>query len=159
MLTFQVDSFTDCIWEFKRNQFPMHWAELALMRDRMPLDPDYKEYVRRETSGELFLVTGRWNGEIVCYYVAQVRPGFHYKSTLTGTMDICYVIPEYRGRGLALPLFRMVERELRRRGVQVWYSGYKTHNPLGMPQLHEALGFVPADSYMVKWIGGCSEVP
>ncbi len=149
MLTFQIDSFEHSIPEL-RELFPVHHAELALFKDQMPLDPDYAEYVRREREGSLFLVTGRRNGGVVCYYVANVRPGFHYQSTLTGTMDIAYVIPEFRNKGLALPLFRHVEQELRRRGVKVWYSGHKLHNPLGMPKLHELLGFVPADQYWVR---------
>src|SRR5574343_1214015 len=117
--------------------WPTHHVELGLFRDVMPLDPDNAEYLRREQMGELFLTTGRRNGSIVAYYIACVRPGFHYKSTLTGTADIYYVAPEYRNKGLALPLFRTVERELQRRGVKVWYSGNKVHNPLGADRLHE----------------------
>src|SRR4051812_34395360 len=98
----------------------MHHLELGIMRDAMPLDPDWAEYVSRERSGSLFLTTARRNGTISAYYVAQVRPGFHYRGTLTGTMDLCYVVPEERNRGLALPLFRHTEKELRRRGVKVW---------------------------------------
>ena len=153
MLTFQIDSFEQSIPEL-RAIFPQHHRELGLFRGQMPLDPDYPEYVRRERAGELFLTTGRWNGSIAAYYVACVRPGFHYQSTLTGTADIYYVAEEHRGRGLARPLFRMVERELQRRGVQVWYSGHKFHNPLGADKMHELMGFVPADCYWVKWIGG-----
>lgn len=119
----------------------------------MPLDPDYPEYIRREREGRLFLTTVRWDGILCAYYVAQNADGFHYKGTFTGHMDIAYVVPEFRNRGLALPLFRHTERELQRRGVKVWYSGCKTHNPLGMPQLHKALGFIPADTIFVKWIG------
>jgi GNAT superfamily N-acetyltransferase len=153
MLTFQVDSFASSIPELERI-FPEHHKELGLLRGLMPLAPDYVEYVRREIEGRLFLVTGRWDGRIACYYVAQVAPGFHYKTTLTGHMDICYVLPEFRDRGLALPLFRAVERELRRRGVQAWYSGHKTLNPMGMDRLHELMGFESADTYRLKWLGG-----
>lgn len=153
MITFQIESFEQCVPEL-RVLFLTHHAELGLFRDRMPLDPDYPEYVRREREGSLFLTTGRWNGKIVAYYCAQVRPGFHYKSTFTGTMDIAYVVPEERNRGLALPLFRHTERELQRRGVKVWYSGYKVANEMGMSGLHAALGFIPADQYCVKWLGG-----
>lgn len=152
-LIFQIDSFERSVPELLE-LFPQHHAELGLFRDRMPLHPDIPEYIRRERAGMLFLTTGRRNGSIVAYYVAQCSPGFHYRSTLTGTMDIAYVVPEHRNRGLALPLFRTVERELQRRGVKVWYSGCKVHNPLGMPQLHELLGFMPADQYFVKWLGG-----
>lgn len=134
--------------------FPTHHRELGLLRDRMPLDPDWHEYVRRERAGTLFIVTGRRDGAIVAYYVANAQPGFHYKSTLTGTADIYYVLPEWRDRGLSLPLFKQVERELQRRGVKVWYSGHKVNNPMGADKLHELMGFVPADHYWLKWIGG-----
>lgn len=152
MLTFQVDSFEASIPELME-LFPRHHAELGLFQDRMPLDPDLQEYVRRERAGELFLVTGRQDGSVVGYCTTSVRPGFHYKGTLTGTADIYYIVPEHRDRGLALPLFRTVEKELRRRRVQCWYSGTKAHNPLGAPALHRLLGFVPADLYFVRWLG------
>lgn len=149
MITIQIESYMECLPEL-RQIHPVHHEELGLFKDKMPLDPDNREYAQRERDGSLFLCTVRRNAIIVAYYVANVRPGFHYKSTLTGTMDIAYVVPEERNRGLALPLFRHTERELRRRGVKIWYSGYKVHNPLGMPEFHKALGFVPADTYMVK---------
>lgn len=153
MITIQIDSFEDCIPEL-RQMFPTHHVELGLFKDKMPLDPDYREYVRRERAGELFLCSARRDGILVAYYVAVVRPGFHYRSTLTGTADIYWVSPEFQGRGLALPLFRHTERELKRRGVAVWYSGNKIHNPMGADKLHELLGFQPADVYYAKWIGG-----
>ena len=152
MITTQLDSFEQCMPEL-RQLFPLHHVELGLFKDQMPLDPDYVEYVRREREGSLFMVTVRRNGVIVAYYIAVVRPGFHYKSTLTGTADIYYVAPEFRGRGLVLPLFRYVQQELKRRGAQIWYSGNKVHNPLGADKLHKLLGFEPADIYYTKWLG------
>lgn len=152
MISAQIESFEACAAELAAI-FPQHWEELALFRDRMPLCPQWQEYARRERDGILFLATVRWNGRIVGYYTAQVAPGFHYGTTLTGTHDLVYVIPEARERGLALPLFRCVERELKRRGTKLWFSGYKEHNPLGMPKLLDRLGFAPADHYYAKWIG------
>lgn len=152
MITVQIDSFEQNAEELSRI-FVQHHHELALFKDRMPLAPQYAEYVRREQAGTLFLTTVRRNGRICAYYIAQVAPGFHYGSTLTGTQDICYVVPEERNKGMALPLFRHTKQELKRRGVKIWYSGYKIHNELGMPRLLEMLGFVPADVYMACWIG------
>lgn len=149
MITTQVESFEAALPELAPI-FPRHWQELALFRDRMPLAPQYQEYIERERAGRLFLVTVRVDGKVAAYYVAQVAPGFHYAGTMTGTMDMVYVVPEQRQRGLVLPLFRCVERELRRRGVQVWYSGYKAHKPNGLDQILPVLGFEPADVYMVK---------
>lgn len=152
MITAQVESFEAALPEL-RAIFPVHHAELALFQDRMPLDPQYDEYARRERAGSLFLVTVRKDGRITGYYTAQVAPGFHYGSTFTGTMDLMFVIPEERGRGTVVPLMRTVERELRRRGVRLWYSGHKTHKPLGLDRLLPMFGFQPADTYMAKWIG------
>lgn len=152
MITVQVESFERCIPELSAI-FPQHWEELALFRDRMPLDPQYHEYCRREQTGKLMLVTVRESGRIVAYYTAQLAPGFHYQSTVTATMDMVYVLPEVRDRGYATPLFLRVERELKKRGVQLWYSGYKTMNALGLPRFLEAMKFSPADTYMAKWIG------
>jgi GNAT superfamily N-acetyltransferase len=130
--------------------FPVHWEELALNKDTVPLAPQWDEYVAREQRGNLFLVTVRKNSELIAYYIAQVAPGFHYGETLTGTMDIAYVVPKHRNHGLALPLFRCVEKEMRRRGVKIWFSGYKTSKPLGMDKLLDLLKFEPADTYCVK---------
>lgn len=152
MISAQIESFEACLPELEP-LFRIHHAELALFQDRMPLAPQYDEYVARERAGSLFLVTVRVDGKIAAYYVTQVAPGFHYCGTLTAHLDICYIVPEQRHKGLALPLFRCVERELKRRGVQVWYSGYKTHNDLQMPALLEALDFQPADEHWVRWLG------
>lgn len=152
MITAQIESFAACLPELV-DLFPIHWAELALFKDRMPLSPQYGEYVRRERDGCLILATVRKDGRIVAYYTAQIALGFHYKETLAATMDMAYVLPDVRGYGFARPLFRRVERELRRRGVLIWYSGFKIHNPLGMPELLGLIGFVPADTYCAKWLG------
>ena len=152
MITVAIERIELCFPELIQI-FPEHWAELAVFKDRMPLAPQFAEYVARERTGRLFLATVRRDGRIVAYYTAQVAPGFHYGSTLTGTMDMAYIVPSERGRGLALPLFRCVEREMRRRGVQIWYAGFKAHNPLGMPEILDRLGFIPIDVYYGKWIG------
>ncbi len=152
MITAQIERFELCLPELAAI-FPDHWEELGLFRQSMPLAPQYHEYVRREQAGALFLATVRWDGRIVGYYVAQVQPGFHYERTLTATQDMVYVLPEFRNHGLALPLFRRVEKELRRRGAQIWYAGWKTHSPLGMDRLLGMFGFIPADTYVAKWLG------
>jgi len=152
LITAQVESFERCARELVE-LFPTHWEELALFKDRMPLAPQYDEYIRREREGKLFLATVRWNAKIVGYYTAQIAPGFHYRNTLTGHQDMIYILPEVRDKGLSLPLMKCVERELKRRNVDIWYSGYKAHNPLGMDRLLTSFKFIPADIYMAKWIG------
>lgn len=152
MITAQVESFQAAIPELMRLT-PQHWSELALYRDRMPLAPQWDEYVRRERAGSLFLAAVRRDGRMAAYYIAQVAPGFHYRLTLTAHMDVMYVTPDDKGAGLCLPLMKTVKRELERRGAQLWYSGWKTANPNGMDRLHGLFGFQPADTHVALWIG------
>ena len=98
------------------------------------------------------MATVRWDGRMVGYYLCQIQPGLHYGETLTGITDIYWIDTEVRQRGLFLPLFRCVERELKRRGAVVFYSGYKTATPLGMDLMLPKLGFQPADTYLAKLI-------
>ena len=152
MITAQIESIAVC-WEELQPLFKRHHAELALYQDRMPLSPQMQAYFERERNGTLFLATIRWDGKIVGYQITQVSPGFHYSTTLTGTQDIIWILPEVRDRGLAFPLFRLVKKELIRRGVSLWNCGWKHDKPLGLDKLLPKLGFTPSDSYSSQWIG------
>lgn len=144
MITAQVESFTERLEELKP-LFPLHWEELALNRDRVPLDPQYDIYIAREQRGELLLVTLREAGAIVGYFIGFIAPGLHYRTCLTCTMDIFYVHPKHRGRMGGARLFRAVKQELKRRGVQRWFVGSKCHADAS--RLFEALGFEKVEVY------------
>ncbi len=152
MITAQIEMIEPCLSELLR-LWPLHWQELALFKDKIPLRPQTAEYIRRNEAGALFLATVRWNGRMAGYFICQVAAGFHYGETLTGTTDIYWIDPELRQRGLFLPLFRCVERELRRRGVVAFYCGFKSSVPLHMDEMLPKLGFIPADTYLLKWLG------
>jgi len=152
MITAQIESFERALPELTP-LFEQHWRDLALMQNRVPLAPQYGEYIRREREGSMTLATVRKDGGIVAYYTVQIAPGLHYSQTLTAHMDMMYIVENMKGRGLAFPLLRCVERELKRRHVKVWYSGWKAGKSQGMEYLHDLWGFEPADIHAVKWIG------
>jgi GNAT superfamily N-acetyltransferase len=152
MLTTQIESFGERLAEF-RPLFPLHWAELALNQDRVPLDPQYDIYLAREARGELLFVTLREAGAPVGYFLGFIAPGLHYRTCLTCTMDIFWVHPSHRAKGMpGIKLFRAVEKELRRRGVQRWFAGSKVHADASA--LFERLDFERVEVYYSKWIGG-----
>jgi GNAT superfamily N-acetyltransferase len=151
MLTCQVESFMERLEEFKP-LFPLHWAELALNQDKVPLDPQYDVYAAREARGELLFVTMREAGKPVGYFIGFIAPGLHYRGCLTCTMDIFYVALAQRAQGLpGVRLFRAVEKELKRRGVQRWFVGSKTRADASA--LFEFLDFERVEVYYSKWIG------
>jgi len=150
MITAQIESFEERLEEFKP-LFPIHWEELALNKDKVPLDPQYDLYIDRERAGELLFVTLRKKGEAVGYFIGFIAPGLHYKTCLTCSMDIFYVHPEHRGSSAGKQLFRFVENELRRRGVDRWFVGSKNHKDASW--LFESLEFDLCETYYTKWLG------
>lgn len=154
MITFQVEQLHDCLEEMKP-LFPKHWEELGVFKDKMPLAPQYGEYLKREAEGKVVNVTARKDGQIISYYVAFIAPGLHYGNTLSTTMDIKYVHPDYRDRGLLLKVMLHVEKELRRRGSQVWYTGSKVSSAFhpSVMKIWDHMGFKPVDMYAAKWLG------
>jgi GNAT superfamily N-acetyltransferase len=149
-LTAQVESVTERLEEVKPF-LQLHWKELALNQDQVPLDPQYEMYLRRDALGEALLVTLRDQGKLAGYFVGFIAPGLHYRTCLTLTMDIFYVLPEFRARGGGTRLFRAVEQEARRRGVQRMFVGSKLHKDASA--LFERLRYTPVEMYYSKWLG------
>jgi GNAT superfamily N-acetyltransferase len=129
---------------------PRHWEELALEKDKVPLDPNWRRYAELDAVGAISLVTMRQSGRLVGYSIMFVMPGLHYMGCLEARMDIFWVAPEVRGRMGGLRLFRAHERELRRRGVKRIYAGSKLHKDSS--RLFVALGYTPIETWFSKWI-------
>jgi len=131
--------------------FPIHWEELALFKDKMPLDPCWESFAAYESTGKLLFVTLRERGRLAGYFVGIVAPALHYHGTLTAKMDLLYVVPEHRGNDGGNILLDAVMAELKRRGVQLVWMGSKNHKPI--EGLFESRGFTHEESYFAKWIG------
>lgn len=149
MITYQAESLTQRLDEMKP-LFPGHYQELALNKDKVPLDPQYDIYLRRDAMGEVLFLTVRKLGELIGYFVGFVAPGLHYRTCLTLTMDIFYVVPEHRGR-IGIGLFRAVEKEAKRRGVQRMFVGSKCHKEASF--LFERLGYEKVEVFYSTWLG------
>lgn len=149
MNTWCVESLTERLDEMKP-LFPEHWKELALDQDKVPLDPQYEIYLERDRRGEVLFIAGRSAGELIGYFVGFVAPGLHYRTCLTLTMDIFWVHPKHRGSA-GRGLFRAVEAEAKRRGVQRMFVGSKLHKDASW--LFQALKFNEVERYYSKWIG------
>lgn len=150
MITVQVEPFPAFLDEVKP-LLPRHWEELALHKDRVPLDPQYETYLERDRAGAVLVMTVREDALLVGYFVGFVTPGLHYQTCLTLTMDIFWVAPEARGAGVGYDLFREVEKEARRRGVQRMFVGSKLHKDASW--LFERLGYEEVERYYSQWLG------
>ena len=146
----QAEPYKDFIVDAKA-LYPLHWAELALNRDKVKLDPRYDVYDDLASKDQLLVVTMRREGELVGYFIGIVAPELHYKSCIALTMDIFWTHPSIRDGGAGIKLFREVENEAKRRGVQRIYHGSKLHKDSS--RLFEYFGMTPIEVYYSKWIG------
>lgn len=150
MISTHIESLTERLEEIK-TLLPLHWQELALDKDKVPLDPQYDIYLQRDARGEVLFVTLRELGELVGYFVGFIAPGLHYKTCLTLTLDIFYVRQDRRVARGGFQLFKAVEAEAKRRGVQRMFAGSKLHKDAS--RLFEALGYTEVERYYSVWLG------
>lgn len=159
MITAAVEALRDCLEELKP-LFDPHWKELALDQERVPLSPNYPEYLKREAEGTVLCVVLRERGAVVGYFVGFVAPALHYQTTLTLTMDLYWIHPDYRAQDslsqleedmLAELLFSTVKAEAVRRGVKRPFYGSKVHRDSS--GLFLQLGMYKADEYFSDWWG------
>lgn len=147
-LTAQVEQFKDVLDDHGRQLLKRHHAEIALDQEEVDYAPDWARYEVLDKLGQLSITTLRSQGIIVGYCVMHVMPELHYKTTLTATMDIMWVAPEYRENMGGLRLMRAVEAELRRRGVKRVYMGSKLHKDIS--KIFKAMGYVPIELWFSK---------
>ena len=148
--TFQVERWSD----LQAEMLPLlskHWEEIAINRDKIPLDIDMDRYAALEEAGALHIVTAREDGELIGYHVAIVSPHLHYKSTLHGITDVYFIRPEHRKGFTGIRLFKRVEEEMRKLGVRKLFTGTKLH--LDMGKVFERLGYSPTERLYTKYIG------
>lgn len=150
MITVMPESFEQMLPELMP-LLPLHYAELALNQDKVPLSPQYNIYIDRGRDGQLLFMVMREAGEMIGYFIGFISPGLHYSTCLTCQMDIFYIRPDRRGHKYGKALFEAVEQENRRRGVQRWFVGSKCH--LDASWLFEQLGFERVEVYYSKWLG------
>jgi L-amino acid N-acyltransferase YncA len=149
-ITAQTESFTRARPELEL-LFPHHWQELALDKDKVPLDVDWARYDALEKAGVLLFITLRQHGRIVGYYVGILMPHIHYRTCVQLSMDIYWTHPSVRGGTVARKLMSAVESEARNRGVHRIFAVSKNHKDSS--RLFSALGYRPIETVHSKWIG------
>ena len=150
MITFSVEPFS----EVYADLYPIllaHYKEISHHHEHgFDLNPQVDAYRAREADGSLMMTIGRENGEIVSYFVCFIAPGLHYQDCLTCSPDIFFVKKDARRSSIGIRMFRFVEKELKRRGVKLWFLGSKDAHD--STSLFRRMGFKPVESTYSKWI-------
>ena len=144
--TFQRELYRDVIEELKPLLL-LHWKEIALDQDTIPLEPMYDEYQRLEDIGILNMFTMRVDGKIQGYIVGFIKRHLHYQSLLYYANDIYFVSPDFRGVN-SMRFFKAFEKHLKELDVQQIVMYTKQHKSV-QPFL-EHLGYSAVDIVMKK---------
>lgn len=138
---FQVKAETAHLW-------PKHWAEVAVNRDQIKLDPDFDAYDTMARSGMLHIVVARKEGQVIGYHYTIVKPHLHYRQSLSAFTDIFWIEPKHRTGRTPLRLFQFVEKTLKARGVQKAFTGTKLSLDAG--PLFKYMGWTETERLFIK---------
>lgn len=153
MITAQVEKYGHILQELV-DILPTHYEELALNKDKVPLEMNHNRYFEESEVGNLFVVTVRKDTILIGYYIGFLFNELHYMGCFSCATDIFYILPEERRSGAGGLLFAAVEKELKLLGVDRWFVSAKEHSKAGASALLEKLEFKPVETTYCKWIGG-----
>jgi len=150
MITAQEEAWSQAIVDMEP-LLAEHYQELSLHTGLFPLSVCFGIYNAMEARGELMVVTLRELGTLVGYFVGFVRPGMHYSTCLTLTMDVFFLSPEVRNKGAgAFKLFRHVEKAAKARGVDYMLFGSKKHKDSG--RIFQAMKMTHIEDWYGKFL-------
>jgi hypothetical protein len=149
-LVFGWEPFPKLVPELKK-LWPMHWREIALDQDTVPLDPDWECYFALDEIGILAICTARYNGHLAGYIFNHVGPHNHYCSTKFAHAEMFFLHPRFRKGWQPVKMFLENIRGLQAREVKIHTINFKlTYKDGRVGKLFQRLGYVPTDIVMRK---------
>lgn len=134
MITFQQESLTQVLPEVEV-VLKDHWEEF---HDREP-NFNWEVYKTYDAAGIICLVTVRDSGKLIGYHLSYVFPYLHQQDELSAFMDIFYLYPEYRQKGIGKKLFMTAEQIYKEKNVKRIRAGYRISKPLD--SMYSSLGY------------------
>lgn len=152
MIKFAVESCKAC-WPEIVSLLTPHYEELALNKDKVPLNPRWDIYEVLENNGKLLFISVRTEdtNTLIGYSIGLIDYELHYKDCLGYQMDILYINPEYRDGNIGNKLMAFLEEALRERKVRRVVMRSKLHKDIGL--LFKRHKFKEVEMCYSKWIG------
>ena len=102
----------------RKDFLEIHYDELALHKDAIPLDPDYDRYLSLEAKKQLKVFTLRTDDqELIGYAVFIITPMLHYKSTVCAANDLLYIDRKYRQGMTGVKFIKYCESKIKEYGA------------------------------------------
>ncbi len=125
---FAVETYAEVIGDL-RPLLELHWREIALFQDDIPLDPDWEFYSKANAAGLVRCYTARLDGALIGYTIFVVRDRHPHYNHRWAVEDIVWIHPDHRNLGVATGLFDFFETDLRKGGPVVLHLTTKIAHP------------------------------
>jgi|ERR1019366_3338694 GNAT superfamily N-acetyltransferase len=130
--TYQREHFSDILPQIKQ-LVPQHGIDAGIVG----LDVDYDKFIAIEVAGNLLCVTARVENKLVGYAIAMASTDLHRRHVIQLSLQDYYVIEEFRKRGVAIRLFKELEKMLTGSKIESMHVDSK----LKYDKLFELLGW------------------
>lgn len=138
MIEFKLENLANV----KREAEPLlqqHWEEIALNKDIIKLNPDWKAYGELDRVNALRVFTARKDGKLVGYFVVIVSKALHYADHLFANNDIIFLTKPARKGLTGVKLIKFAIDSLKAEGITKLHINTKAHQPFD--PILERLGF------------------
>ena len=138
MIEFKLENLANV----KREAEPLlqqHWEEIALNKDIIKLNPDWRAYAELDRVNALRVFTARKDGKLVGYFVVIVSKALHYADHLFANNDIIFLTKPARKGLTGLKLIKFAIESLQAEGITKLHINTKAHQPFD--PILERLGF------------------
>lgn len=82
-----------------------HWEEIALDKEQVPLDTNWREYLQLEATGRWRAFAARKNGKLIGYITWWIGKHVRYRGTTYCEADVFFILPEHRNGLVGYRLF------------------------------------------------------
>lgn len=148
MITYQSESYFTARDD---GLIQMHYDEIALHKEAIPLAPDWHRYDLMDAAQDLACITARDDGKMIGYSVFFLQNHIHYMTTRMASNDVLYLHPDYRKGRIGIKLIQHSEKHLQWLGVKkiVWHI--KTANDFS--PILKRMGYGNEEVVMGKILG------
>lgn len=150
MITINEEIFTEVYPELEE-MFKEHYKEAPLYTD-IEVDPLLDVYEKIEEQGNYLFLVARDDGVPVGYISYMIHPALQFHNQVIAGMELIYVLPTYRSKGVATSLLKAAEEVLQRdKGVTIASLVMKSGTPIR--GFAEAMGYKEMEVMFTKRLG------
>jgi len=125
-----------------------HYKEIALNKDIIKLNPDWRAYAQLDAINGLRIYTARKGGKLMGYFVVIVSRSLHYKDHLFANNDVIFLTKTARKGLTGMKLVKYAIESLKAEGVTKLHVNTKMHQPFD--PIMERLGFEEIETVFSK---------